>query len=98
VSRAIFNRLAERELREASEHYDARSEDLGTEFLDAVRNALSLLTRYPHLAPQIHGPVHRFVLERFPYSILYRPLAGGDLRVLAIAHDKRRPTYWIRRR
>lgn len=97
MSRAIFNRLAERELHEAADYYDARSEDLGTEFLDEVWNALSLLTRYPHLAPQIHGPVHRFVLPRFPYSVLYRPLPGGDIRVLAIAHHKQRPTFWIRR-
>ncbi len=46
----------------------------------------------------IRGSVRRLVVSRFPYSILYRRLAGGEIRVLAVAHHKRRPEFWHGRR
>jgi len=98
MSRAIFHRLAERELREAVDYYDERSPGLGGELLTEIRQATLLLSRHPKLAPRTHGRLRGFILPRFPYTILYRPLANGDLRILAIAHHKRRPKYWIDRR
>jgi hypothetical protein len=41
--------------------------------------------------------IRRFVLSQFPYYLLYRPLQGGGLRILAVAHQKRHPRYWIGR-
>jgi plasmid stabilization system protein ParE len=35
----------------------------------------------------------RFVLHRFPFSVVYFELQAGVL-VLAVAHAKRRPGYW----
>jgi hypothetical protein len=40
--------------------------------------------------------VRRALLHRFPYSVVFLPLAT-ELRVLAIAHLHRRPGYWRRR-
>jgi plasmid stabilization system protein ParE len=39
----------------------------------------------------------RFVLDRFPYTILYR-VREDEVFVTAIAHQSRRPGYWRRRR
>ena len=41
--------------------------------------------------------VRRFVLERFPYTVIFEVLADRVL-VLAVAHARRRPNYWKRRR
>jgi hypothetical protein len=38
-----------------------------------------------------------WLLARFPYSILYR-VRADHIRVLAIAHQNRRPFYWRGRR
>jgi plasmid stabilization system protein ParE len=35
----------------------------------------------------------RFVLQRYPFSVVYFELPGS-LFVLAVAHAKRRPGYW----
>ena len=38
-------------------------------------------------------PVRRRAVTRFPYHVIYLE-AGMDLRILAIAHDRRKPGYW----
>jgi hypothetical protein len=40
--------------------------------------------------------MRRFVLPRFPYAIAYQ-VHSNFIAVLAIAHAKRRPLYWIAR-
>jgi plasmid stabilization system protein ParE len=42
--------------------------------------------------------LRRFVLPRFPYSLIYRHLGADEVRILAVAHQKRRPRYWTGRR
>jgi hypothetical protein len=33
---------------------------------------------------------------RFPYHVVYLE-TSGNLRILAIAHDRRKPGYWMKR-
>ena len=41
-------------------------------------------------------PVRRVAVTRFPYHVIYlEPTAA--LRILAIAHDRRKPGYWKNR-
>jgi toxin ParE1/3/4 len=94
---ATFNRLAERELAEAVEFYESARLGLGEEFLEEVEHATVFLGRYPEAAPRVGGAIRRFVLPRFPYFLIYRPLGSGRIRILAVAHQRRRPLYWIGR-
>lgn len=94
---AVFHRLAERELEEAVDHYDEAAPGLGQDFLAEVRRAIDLLARHPQLASRLRSEIRRFVLDRFPYSLLYRHLSDGTIRILAVAHHKRRPSYWVGR-
>jgi hypothetical protein len=41
-------------------------------------------------------PVRRLAVRRFPYHVVYAE-AAQELRVLAIAHDRRKPGYWRKR-
>jgi toxin ParE1/3/4 len=93
-----FHRLAERELREAIVYYDQQSAGLGDRFLDEVELGTVFLLRHPEAAPNIRGAIRRFVLPSFPYYLFYRPLPAGGIRILAVAHQKRQPDYWIGRR
>src|SRR5258708_6741222 len=93
---AVFHRLAERELEEAVEDYEGERRGLGEAFLLEIERAISFLDRYPRAAPRV-GRVRRFVLPRFPYSLIYRQPATGQIRILAVAHHKRRPRYWAGR-
>lgn len=93
-----FNRLAGKELWEAVGHYEAEREGLGGEFLDEISRALAFAVRFPKASPLARGSIRALVVARFPYSILYRVLSRGTLRVLAVAHHKRHPEYWQGRR
>src|SRR6202140_1211948 len=94
---ATFNPLAARELGEAVEYYDEARRGLGEEFLHEVERAIAFLDQYPEAAPKVGREVRRLVLARFPYSVIYRHLDAGEIRILAIAHQKPRPRYWPRR-
>jgi hypothetical protein len=40
--------------------------------------------------------IRRVLLPRFPYAVVFMDL-GREVRVLAVAHAKRRPGYWLNR-
>ena len=89
---------AERELRDAMEWYENQRVGLGTEFLAAVDAALGLIGESPERFASWaeHPGFRRFILNRFPYLILYR-LSAGEPQIVAIAHSRRRPGYWTAR-
>jgi toxin ParE1/3/4 len=71
---------------------------LGVEFLDAVDSTLSRIAEMPHAGAPVKGvppdlPVRRAPVKRFPYHVIYLE-ANGVIRVLAIAHDRRKPGFW----
>jgi hypothetical protein len=40
--------------------------------------------------------IRRVLLSKFPYAVLFLELAD-DIRIIAIAHLKREPEYWLNR-
>jgi toxin ParE1/3/4 len=85
------------ELREAILYYEGESPGLGASFLGAVTEGLEQLLAFPESAPTLYGKVRSKPLHRFPYSLLYS-LRQGDVRVLAVMNQRRRPFYWQGRR
>lgn len=91
-----FHTEAEAELAEAVVFYEAKATGLGASFLAEVKNSVALIQAYPE-APARLGPLLRkFVVKRFPYTIIYHYEAQRIL-VLAVAHKRRRPGYWKQR-
>ena len=98
MTQAIFHPVARRELEEAIDYYNAERQGLGSEFREEVQRVLALLTRFPRLGQAVRGNVRRMMLSRFSYCIYYRLLTPDTLRILAVAHNRRRPEYWAGRR
>lgn len=75
--------------------YELRREGLGIEFLSAVREAVRLVTQNPGAwqASEHTREVRRFVMDRFPFTIVYTELAD-EIFIIAIAHASREPGYW----
>jgi plasmid stabilization system protein ParE len=94
----IFHPLAEQELTEAATYYEEQKAGLSLEYLEAVEQAVNCLMYYPEIGAKIRGCIRRLVLPKFPYSLLYRVLEGEEIRILAVAHHKRKPFYWSRRK
>ena len=90
---------ASSEIEAAATWYDAEQEGLGEELLDELARGLSTICASPTTWPVVRrsAGLRRFVLARFPYTIIYA-CTEDELRVYALAHQKRRPGYWRKRR
>lgn len=91
-----FRRAAQAELIEATEWYEARQSKLGVEFIDEIDRCVALAAEHPLLFGIAHNDIRRVVVNRFPYSIYYRPEAGRIV-VLAVFHASRDPSIWHQR-
>jgi toxin ParE1/3/4 len=95
--RVIFHDRAEEELNEAAGYYARARPGLGEAFLAEVHHAVEALLAAPLAGAVMEGDVRRWLVKRFPYSVVYRS-SDDHVRILAIAHQKRRSFYWRRRR
>lgn len=91
-----FNEQARNEIQEAAHYYGLESPTLRVAFLDAIDVALAGLLEQPKSAPVVRGTIRRKPVRRFPYSLLYT-LRPGEIRILAVMHQSRRPFYWLGR-
>jgi plasmid stabilization system protein ParE len=93
---------ARAELRSAALWYDERRPGLGDEFISEVSAALDRIGDAQESYPpwprtRAAGPVIRkATIPRFPYVIAFEE-HEQHLLVLAVAHAKRRPLYWLTR-
>ena len=93
-----FEDEADAEYRDAGRWYEDRREHLGVEFLDAVDAAIDQIVAMPRAGVPVPRmppdlPVRRRGVTRFPYHVVYVE-TETHIRILAIAHDRRRPGYW----
>lgn len=96
-----FAAEAASELEAAAAWYDSRRSGLGLVFIDAVEAALDRVAQWPQSGSLVDGvtadlDVRRVPVTGFPYQLPYLVL-DDHLRVLAVAHDRRRPRYWTPR-
>lgn len=88
---------AEAELRAAAEWYDDRA-GLGDELVAEVQAVTSKVVEMPGAFAPARG-VHASAgacearVKRFPYRVVFVELEA-ELRVVALAHVRRRPGYW----
>ena len=94
----VFHPGAEAEHLESIAYFESKNPGLGVSYINEFENAMKLVCAAPHRYPIEKEPdIRRIRMKRFPYSVLYRESAGV-VQVLAIAHYRRRPAYWLGRR
>ena len=89
------------EIRLARAWYQERSADAGRRFVDAIEEAVERIRGAPRSfvrvqLPQSDVELRRARLRRFPYSLVFVE-RDSLTAIIAIAHDKRRPLYWLAR-
>lgn len=95
---ATLHAHAEAELREALEYYEKQRPGLGGEFLREFEAALQRVRENPHAYAAEDDPgIRSCPLRRFPYTLVYVEIVD-HVWVAAVAHQRRRPRYWARRR
>ena len=84
------------EIEEATIWYLERSRRSAEAFLREVDRGLRIIAESPQLWPWFETGTRRYVLRKFPYSLIYRE-ASDMIEVIAAAHHKRKPQYWLDR-
>ncbi len=96
-----FEAEAEHELDEAAQRYEDQRLGLGQRFLQEIAVTTERIRQFPGVgAPVKHVPAElgarHAPVKGFPYHVVYLK-KGNEIRVLAIAHYRRRPGYWLDR-
>jgi plasmid stabilization system protein ParE len=92
--KVLFSRLAVNELEDASDYYTLEQQGLGDSFRSEVQQAIRRILRFPLAWPVERGEVRKTFVHRFPYKILYS-IEPDHLFIIAIAHQHRKPDYWV---
>jgi plasmid stabilization system protein ParE len=88
--------LAADEVKSAHTWYSDRGIAAAEEFLKELDAAMAAVVGAPDRWPSIHIRYRRFLLHKFPFSVVYVQ-RQGYVEVIAIAHHRRRPGYWKHR-
>lgn len=86
MTRPIFHPLAERELLEGIDWYEAKVRGLGGQFLGRVTQALEHVQAFPESCPIALGRARKKPLRQFPYTVIYCVVPEG-IFVVAIAPE-----------
>jgi plasmid stabilization system protein ParE len=81
------------EARAARAWYQERSASTAEAFLAELDHAVAMIGASPLRYPAHAHGTRRFVMRRFPFSVVYRVL-DDDVLIVAVAHGRRRPGYW----
>jgi toxin ParE1/3/4 len=96
--RLVVRSEAEAELADAAAWYDDARPGLGEEFVAVVDHAVQRILAMPGAYPVWRSghPYRKHVLRRFPYVVFFTA-DEVEVHVVAVAHTKRRPGYWLDR-
>ena len=97
MNRLVFHPDARAEYFAAIDYYNDASAKLADAFVRDVEAAIDLILSYPSAWPSFRDNIRRCMLGRFPYFVVYAH-EDGDILILAVAHAKRTPGYWLVRK
>ena len=101
----IILRAARRELAAARRWYEERDPEVAARFAAAIAATFRSIIAAPERSSFLRSPaagarfpksarVRRAFVRDFPYVVLFDVTSAGDVRMIAIAHQARKPGYW----
>lgn len=92
-----FHPAAEAEHLESVAFYESKQPGLGAVYLAEFEHVMKRVCEGPSRYPIEKEPdVRRIRMNRFPFIVLYRE-KNSVIQVLPVAHQRRRPQYWLGR-
>jgi hypothetical protein len=93
----VFHPAAEIEYLESIAYFESKKPGLGATYLEDFERIMKNICQAPHRYPIEKQPdIRRVKMNKFPYFILFRE-SSNIVQVLAVAHYRRRPQYWLGR-
>ena len=77
-------------------YYNSQRSNLGTEFLAEFERTAERILKLPNAARMVGAYIRSKPIHRFPFYVLYRSLED-EITIVAVAHRRRRPRYWLDR-
>ncbi len=91
--KVIFSEIAKLESDDAVAYYELEYEGLGQKFKEEVRTAIKRILQHPEAWSIESGDL----FHKFPHKLLYA-IEKGHILIIAVAHQHRRPNYWVYRK
>ena len=91
-----YHEGATEDVKSAVGWYSKRSRKAASDFIAELDRAVGTIREDPERWTMGKGNTRRFLLWRFPFSIIYSEQDGAPI-IWAVAHGSRRPEYWSRR-
>lgn len=88
-----FHPQAAEEVATARQWYAERSPLAATAFLAELDLGVERIQEASQRWPRYGKGARRYILPRFPFSMIYR-MKGEVIEVVAVAHHRRKPGYW----
>jgi plasmid stabilization system protein ParE len=86
------------EIKESFDWYQLQSKGLGHDFIQELEEAFSSIQSLAFTWPKLGQTHRRFILGRFPFSVIYKIRENKQIFIVAIMHNHRKPNYWEERK
>lgn len=93
MSDFLFHPDVANEIKASYQWYQKQAEGLGDDFLHELELACQTIVEFPATWPRLGKNYRRFLLSRFPFSVVYR-VQNSTIFVVAVMHNSRKPGYW----
>lgn len=93
TERLRFFREAAEDIEEERAFYLKRSEEAEASFLHEVDHAIAAVADAPDRWPKYMKGTRRYVLDTFPFSLVY-VVEEGVVVVVALEAERKKPGYW----
>ncbi|MBP6731960.1 MAG: type II toxin-antitoxin system RelE/ParE family toxin [Chitinophagales bacterium] len=97
VYKYSFIAAAEEEYINAIRWYKDISKKLAETFIEDFNQTIAQICKHPEIPTVISKRFRKLNFEIFPYKIVYR-IEDGSVVIVAVAHHKRHPRYWKKRK
>jgi len=84
------------EVKSSYDWYQRQADGLGEDYLSELESAYQAICELPETWPKFEKGFRRFLLSKFPFSVIYRA-NEKTVFVVAVMHNSRRPGYWSER-
>lgn len=82
---------------DAIQYHEQERAGIGEELAEEIDRAVRLIAERPMVGIEIGKGERKFTVDRFRFNVIYR-IEEKTLFVLAIAHHRRKPNYWRKRK
>ncbi|MGO9307181.1 MAG: type II toxin-antitoxin system RelE/ParE family toxin [Candidatus Korobacteraceae bacterium] len=96
AKRIEYHEGAIADVKSAVDWYRKRSPKAALDFIEELNRSADTILDAPERWPVGRNDTRRFLLWRFPFTIIYSE-EQSIVTIWAVAHASRRPEYWLRR-